>query len=198
MYPNYDLYHFLLNVLLLQNGIFGIDWSFNSPSWCLSVTLVMYVVFYIVCYHTKNKSTEYYIFAGLAIFGASTILSKLDFPILNILMGRGILGFSLGVLLFGLYSFQNEDNKKNFTILSYFCLIFLVFVYFVLRFGKETDIGDTYMFFFFGISSYGDDMFTVYSLVIQIPWESCICIFREDFIRNIFVAFSDSITYTNC
>lgn len=48
VYQNHDLYHLVLNVLLLQNGIFETGWSMNSPSWTISVLMPLYILFYAV------------------------------------------------------------------------------------------------------------------------------------------------------
>ena len=53
IYQNNNLWHFLTNLILFQNGILGTEWSFNGPSWCLSIFLFCYIVF--LAYSTARQ-----------------------------------------------------------------------------------------------------------------------------------------------
>lgn len=99
VYPNFDIYHFVLNVLLLQDGYFGIEYSFNSPSWFLSISVMMYVVFFLVCRSARSREQVYAAYTGLALAGCVIVISHVCLPLLNEFTGRGLACFSIGVLL---------------------------------------------------------------------------------------------------
>ena len=50
VYGNLDSWHFFMNLILCQNSIFGIEHSFNGPSWCLSICFILYIINYIYIY----------------------------------------------------------------------------------------------------------------------------------------------------
>ena len=147
VYQNYDLYHLILNLLLLQNGVLETAWSFNSPSWVISVLVVMYVLLYLVCYYSKSISRVVAVFAVLAIVGCVIILSEINAPIVNELMGRGLACFSIGVIMYGIYRNIDLFNAK---LLSYCFLFFLAFSYYLFRIQKMEYIGNARMFIILG------------------------------------------------
>ena len=143
VYPNFDLYHFVLNLLCLQDGIFETAWSFNSPSWCISICFIMYCILYYVIYKSHNKNEVLYKF--LFIICITYLLSKTN--IINTLLLRGILSFSVGVII--AYIYENKD-KFNYKLIGYLSLAFLAFSYYV--FSKKMDyIGDVSMLMTLGI-----------------------------------------------
>ena len=60
VYSNYDIYHFILNLLFIQDGILGTELSFNGPSWCISISFFLYILFYYIAYKSKSKNEIYY------------------------------------------------------------------------------------------------------------------------------------------
>lgn len=161
VYHNYDIYHFILNLLCLQNGIFGTGWSFNAPSWCVSISLVLYIVFYCVAYKSKSKNEicyKYMIWGGV---GAFIILSNMNYPVFNSLIGRGLLCFSIGVFLARMYE---KREMFNTLLLGYVCLAVLVGMYLLLRLKGSGIFGNLQMAFILGIAP----MMIV--TAISIPW----------------------------
>ena len=132
VYPNYDIYHFVLNVFLLQNGLIETKWSFNSPSWCISILMVYYVLFYLIVKYTKNKKQLTIISLLFVILGNLILLLKLNYPVLNSLMARGMIGFFMGILI---YIFNEKANNK---LLGYLSLIIFIVFYLILRFNVYT------------------------------------------------------------
>lgn len=57
VYGNFDVYHFLLNLFGLQNGVLEMQWSFNSPSWYVGVLLWCYVAFFMIVRRTKDSES---------------------------------------------------------------------------------------------------------------------------------------------
>lgn len=108
VYPNFDTYHLILNVLLLQDGLLGMEWSLNSPSWCISILMVCYTVYFWILKFAKSRTD--YIFKYLACFFIGAFIFKvyflwpqLNLPFINMLVGRGLMGFFMGALVWELY-----------------------------------------------------------------------------------------------
>lgn len=127
VYPYFDVWHFLLNILGLQNSIIGIEWSFNSPSWCISILLMCYLLFYWVVYTKRGKEQEFlgvnYII--LSLLGLFILITQVEVGIINSLMGRGVSCFFLGALLALVYDWRDRLYTER---IGYVCLAFLVVV----------------------------------------------------------------------
>jgi peptidoglycan/LPS O-acetylase OafA/YrhL len=50
VYPNNDLYHFVLQTVFAANWGMERGWSFNAPVWSVSYELVLYAVFWGICF----------------------------------------------------------------------------------------------------------------------------------------------------
>lgn len=160
-YPNFDVYHFILNLLCIQDGIVGTEWSFNAPSWCISICLFCYIIFYYCVYISKRESEIYYKLVILALIGSSALILNVNYPLFNTLMGRGVLCFSIGAILAGIYE---KKNKFNTTMIGHLFLIILVCIYAVLRLGKIEIIGNLQMTFILGIAP------LIIMCVLFVPW----------------------------
>ena len=142
VYPNFDVYHLVLNVLLLQNGILETGWSFNSPSWCISICIWLYALLFLVCRKTKKKGNAYLSFFLLGLLGGILILLNLHYPLFNALTGRGLAGFSAGALFFGLTErITGRTGKK----LAYGGLILLAGTYALMRLNLSKYVGNLSM-----------------------------------------------------
>lgn len=134
VYLNNDLQHLIYNILLMHSGVFGGEGSFDSPSWCISICIVYYIILFAVLYKTKNKRHAYYFFSAMAILSIALLLCGLEYPILNSLMFRCGAGFSIGVVLHGIYeSREKYDSKKVGVCL----LVFLIISFLIFRFKEE-------------------------------------------------------------
>lgn len=126
VYPNFDLYHLFLNIILCHDGLFVTDWSFNSPSWCVSICFILYAVFFAVFYFSKDNQSAVYKFACLGLLGSMLLNMGWNYPVLNTLVARGLFCFSIGIIL--AYFYQNEQ-LFNTRFLGYLCLIMLIGCY---------------------------------------------------------------------
>ena len=142
-YANFDLYHLFLNVILCHDGVFGVEESFNAPSWCVSVCFILYAVFFIVFYFSKDKKTAVYKFACLGILGAILLSLGWNYPILNSMVARGLFCFSIGVVL--AYFYQNEHLFST-RLIGYVSMVVLIVIYVVYR-AFPAIIGNTQMLF---------------------------------------------------
>ena len=148
VYGYFDVYHFYLNLLLLQNGYLGTDASFDSPSWCLSICVLCYLLFYLVLTRVKKRHHIYGWFALTALIGLAIVRSGVDVPILNVMTGRGLASFSVGVLLYGVYERRDSFRADR---LGYVTLALFIVSYLLLRLRPEF-IGSLQMSFIFGIA----------------------------------------------
>lgn len=124
-----DLFHFILNIFVIQNGWISTEQSFNGPAWCISVEIFCYILFYIIAYYSKKSKYLYCILSGIIIFISVVIInSGLNYPILNWFMARGVGSFFLGVLINKANFNTNEVLKRRGT----FYLLSLVICYYII------------------------------------------------------------------
>lgn len=161
-YPNLDVYHFLLNLFGLQNGLLEVQWSYNSPTWYISVLLGCCAVFYF-CVKRAEITEEMLIFRYivLALAGAVVILWGQNIPIFNSLLGRGLACFFIGALLAKLY--QNRERIYSQRI-GYLCFLFLVVTWILIRYKGYGVLGDLQMAVIFGIAP------ALVLSILLIPW----------------------------
>lgn len=91
--PFNDLYHGVLNVFMASSWGMEKGPSFNGPIWSVSVEVLMYLVFFIVCLMFRQRLWAH---VGMLALGVVVMVAE---PI----VGRGIFSFFLGGLTFRLY-----------------------------------------------------------------------------------------------
>ncbi len=101
---------FLLNLLCLHGtGLVGI--SFNAPTWYLSIVLIMYMIFYVVTYHTRKNNMENVAYVGLFLLGLTIAIKGYPTVFLNC---RGLVGFFAGCILCeACYRFEMLSKKTK-------------------------------------------------------------------------------------
>lgn len=149
VYPNYDLYHFFLNLLCLQNGFLGIEWSFNSPSWCISILFIMYCLFYFLIKRATCETEIVVNFTIGAVLGLILLLTGFNYPFFNSLIARGLSCFSIGVLLH--YLWNNTIVRNHRAIIGNIAFITCLFIYLVFRLRPHY-LGNLQMLMVIGIS----------------------------------------------
>lgn len=150
VYHHFDCWHFFINLILCQDGIFGTEYSFNAPSWCISICFILYIIHFSVIYFSKEKINVIYIYIILMFLGLGIISMKLNYPfLLNLFFGRGLSCFSIGVILANIYI---NSNKLNTNLIGYICLIILVFYYSVYISRYNAIIGNNSFIFIMLIS----------------------------------------------
>ena len=105
-----DIKHFILNIFLIHEwGLKDFN-SFNSPSWSISIEIMMYGIFFFVF---SKKVNDWYI---------SIILIIISVPVFFIYKNIGYGGycFFVGGLSFLIYDFykNNYITKKSLIIFS--------------------------------------------------------------------------------
>ena len=161
VYKNFDCWHFFMNFILCQDGIFGTEWSFNAPSWCISICFILYIIHFAVMYFSKEKINALYIYIILMLFGLAILSMKFNYPfLLNQLFGRGLSCFSIGVILSNIYL---NSHKLNKNLIGYLGLIILVLYYNIFIRCKEI-LGNNSFIFMMVVSP-----FIIFS-VLYVSW----------------------------
>ena len=140
VYPENDLYHFILNILFIQSLGFEKGFSFDYPSWSVSVEIFVYILFFITCILISKKYITLIFMIFLGLFVMRT----------NAQIGMGILYFFIGGIIYEIYlklyklkeiySIINIKNIVKFVLVS--TVVISVVVYYA--------IFDNY-FLFYGI-----------------------------------------------
>jgi peptidoglycan/LPS O-acetylase OafA/YrhL len=86
VYQTNDLYHAMLNILLMPAWGFEKGWSFNAPIWSVSVEALLYGVFFLAC---LSRNLRYLLIPCLIALGAYIYPSQLK-------LGSGIFTFFCG------------------------------------------------------------------------------------------------------
>ncbi|MFO0960716.1 MAG: acyltransferase [Isosphaeraceae bacterium] len=89
-----DARHFVLNLSMLQGLGLEQGYSFNNPSWSISVEAMLYAVFFAAC---RLRMTRWFHLLSISVAGLALIhLGSSNF-------GRGLASFFLGGIAFSLY-----------------------------------------------------------------------------------------------
>jgi peptidoglycan/LPS O-acetylase OafA/YrhL len=90
-----DPYHFILNVAFVQAWGFQKGFSFNGPSWSVSIEMLLYGIFFAVC---RRRMTSNLMLFALS-FGGGGVASAF-----NVSLGNGLACFFVGGLVFRCYA----------------------------------------------------------------------------------------------
>lgn len=113
VYQSNDVYHVILNVLFIQNGWLGTDYSFNAPSWSVAVEIMAYLVFFAILFALRNRTAYLFGFALVAVGALAVRTSQIDGPLLNGQTSRALIGFFVGCLAFELYTAARRANRTT-------------------------------------------------------------------------------------
>ena len=84
VYSTNDAYHFGLHLAFASHWGFEQDHSFNAPIWSVSIEILLYALFFLVCRQKWFRPTDVVIIAAFAALAGGTNL------------GRGLFSFYLG------------------------------------------------------------------------------------------------------
>ncbi|WP_308546678.1 acyltransferase [uncultured Pantoea sp.] len=90
VYQQNDLYHAFLNILMIQAWGFQHGWSFNAPSWSISIEVLLYTIFFTISLISKRPIT-------VSIF---IIVSSYYFSDANPMIASGMFCFYTGVVAY--------------------------------------------------------------------------------------------------
>jgi len=99
-----DSYHFILNLLFMQNWGFEKGPSFNGPSWSASVEVFLYLIFFSICY-LKMQNKKWLLFLLIPVGAFMQYYFSL--------IGKGMYTFFLGALVYYLYVWLIKENRAK-------------------------------------------------------------------------------------
>ncbi len=130
VYGNFNLKHFLMHFFCLQGGLLSTDWSFNAPAWCISVCFVMYILFFLILRNCRSFGRAAVPFFLMMVAGFILVRKDYSYPVINTLIGRGLLCFPIGVMIAVLW-LHNSLKYRN--IIGAAALTLAIAVYIFLR-----------------------------------------------------------------
>lgn len=115
-----DLFHFLLNLFFVQSWGFEKSYSFNGPTWSVSIEIMIYILFFFVV----SFLAQFRVLVPLTVL----VIYKLSVNIDSIFIFRNCLVyFFFGVLIYFISDFTNQTSLRKFTSLV---LLFEIVAYF--------------------------------------------------------------------
>ncbi len=118
-FENVDFHYAIMNVFMVNSWLFNNAQSFNGPAWSLSVEVLLYILFFLVCLVFKRR---YLVAACIVIAGLVLVQIASD-------MGRGVFSFFAGGLTYWLFSKINGSNYlKPIAVLTTGIAIFLSYL----------------------------------------------------------------------
>ncbi|WFZ86730.1 acyltransferase [Citrobacter freundii] len=138
VYPMNDIYHAILNLFMIQSWGFEQGWSFNAPTWSVSIEVLMYVIFFILCKFT-SKTTP----VSILIVALSCYFFKI-----NSLIMIGAFSFFVGGLAykFTIAAIKNIGTKLFFIFACVFLLVSWVIIF-------TMQVEDIFLIVLFGFTS---------------------------------------------
>lgn len=118
---NNDTYHFVLHLFLIQTWGFESTPAlngFNGPSWSASVEVLLYLIFFLLCWFKQQKNI--FLIAGIVVSGT---LIQYIYP----MIGQGMYSFFLGALLYYTYTWMAQ--RKNIKQLTIIVIILAVLIW---------------------------------------------------------------------
>jgi peptidoglycan/LPS O-acetylase OafA/YrhL len=104
VYPYYDLWHFALNIFMIPSIGLERGYSFNAPVWSVSVEVVLYIIFFMLCWFRLNRPIILIILAAFGFFWLNSYYLPL---------GRGIGAFFLGGLTYYLFEIIERSQSSH-------------------------------------------------------------------------------------
>jgi len=124
-----NIKHYILNILLISSWGFENQASFNTPSWSISIEVLLYMLFFFVAKINVKifYSTTFLILFGIFIF------------YFNKLIGYGIFCFFIGAFTYLVIVKINNYKIKKKNIIFLFSIIFIIAIFFIKNY-KITEI----------------------------------------------------------
>jgi peptidoglycan/LPS O-acetylase OafA/YrhL len=111
VYEANDFFHLLLNLAFLQYGVVRTAYSFNGPSWSLTVEELAYLAFFASLYFFGGRHRL--AFLALLAAGAAVNLLGWDAHVLNLDVSRGLVGFFSGCLAYRLHRVAEASRRSR-------------------------------------------------------------------------------------
>ena len=143
--------HDVAMILLMQNGgMLRDNYPYNGATWFICMLLVCNMVFFAVCYLSKNRTAYCCGLAGVIVWGYIALTHDYKFPAVHTLMGVGLVNFFLGCALAEVYSYISRETHKWLSPLTLLGLAFAGFL--MLKNGVDNALGSQLPGIAFGLS----------------------------------------------
>ncbi|HGK4674854.1 TPA: acyltransferase family protein [Kluyvera georgiana] len=138
VYPMNDIYHAILNIFMVQSWGFEKGWSYNAPTWSVSIEMLMYLFFFMLCALVQKRITS------------SILIVLIAFMLYNVnnAIMIGAFCFFLGGICFKIteQSIYKFGAQKSLLIAS---LAFIIAWFFILK----LKIDNVFLIVIFGFTS---------------------------------------------
>jgi peptidoglycan/LPS O-acetylase OafA/YrhL len=124
MYGDNDTYHFLLNVFFIQGWGFEKSYSFNAPTWSVSVELAVYAIFFV----SQGLLFKHRLGLAIGLLLFLKIFSLSGVSLSGLFFYNCLVDFTAGVVVFFIVE-SFKMRRKSIVWLGLiisFCLIFVV------------------------------------------------------------------------
>lgn len=136
-----SLKQIVLNSLLIHWGWVETVSPLNGPCWFLSVIFLCYIIFFFICWISRNNRNAFMYLSLVMFFWGYIILARgIDFPFCGTQNGEGFMNFFFGCFICELYVRLTYIGKKWIGWLS--GVILLLVVLLSLRFGLGAVVDD--------------------------------------------------------
>lgn len=108
VYANNDFYHFVLNIFLASNWGLQHGYSFNAPIWSVSIEVILYIQFFVICRFKMNS-----VLGLISMLFIGLIMRSLYAE-----LGRGMVAFFMGGAISYLYLQMRKSAHKEVILKS--------------------------------------------------------------------------------
>jgi len=123
IYGDNDIYHFLLNIFFIQGWGFEKSYSFNAPTWSVSVELAVYAIFFV----SQGLLFKHRIRLAIGLLICLKIFSLSGIRLSGLFFYNCLVDFTAGVIVF----FIAENFKRRRNSIVWLGLVFLSCLIFV-------------------------------------------------------------------
>ncbi|MGO4743092.1 acyltransferase family protein [Serratia quinivorans] len=119
VYQLNDIYHAILNILMIPAWGLESGWSFNAPVWSVSVEIMLYAIFFITCLMGKCRYylIPFFMLSGFYIFQ------------FNYKIGIGLYAFFCGAAAYTIIAYLIKNIGSKFSAVISGCCMFIGWAY---------------------------------------------------------------------
>ena len=138
--PDWPLSKSFLSMLLVSEGWVSSIEPPNFPTWFISLLVLCYLLFFIICHFTKTRNSYRIVIILLILWGYYLRGNPLNFPFCYAVTGSAEMYFFEGCLISELL-FSSKEVRKVYSVFSFTC--FFILILFSLINGFTAAAGDT-------------------------------------------------------
>ncbi|MBV4523852.1 acyltransferase [Pseudomonas sp. SWRI74] len=142
LFLNNDVYHFALNLFLLNRSSLEIGFSWNSPAWSISTEMIINFVFFALIAMGKKVSVigmvACFLIAAFVITKNGLLVNERLFGVINADIMRTTAGFFIGVAT---YKLSNTKILKSITNSFFADFVFMIAVTLLVLFMVYARVG---------------------------------------------------------